>query len=324
MDFAVSLIAALGIGVALDWALGDPSNRFHPVAWLGRMIASATPKLKGRNGELARGSAFAILMVALSGAAIQFAVAEIYQFAGSIAFILASAVILKVTIAVKGMERHAREIMVCLQTGNLIKARESLSMIVRRDTKNLSEKQVLSATIECIGESTVDGILGPIFYFSVLGPAGAVAYRVINTLDSMVGYKDEYYRKIGWMSARLDTCANYVPARITGFLVVIAAKLVGADWQNSLEMLHRDHTKTQSPNAGYPMASMAGALRVRLEKVGHYSLGDEIEPATLEKCSKALSIMKLTVILFCFLFSAPAILILYFAGWWQLFYLGWH
>ena len=324
MDFAVSLIAALGIGVALDWALGDPSNRFHPVAWLGRMIASATPKLKGRNGELARGSAFAILMVALSGAAIQFAVAEIYQFAGSIVFILASAVILKVTIAVKGMERHAREIMVCLQTGNLIKARESLSMIVRRDTKNLSEKQVLSATIECIGESTVDGILGPIFYFSVLGPAGALAYRVINTLDSMIGYKDEYYRKIGWMSARLDTCANYVPARITGFLVVIAAKLVGADWQNSLEMLHRDHTKTQSPNAGYPMASMAGALRVRLEKVDHYSLGDEIEPATLEKCSKALSIMKLTVILFCFLFSAPAILILYFAGWWQLFYLGWH
>lgn len=324
MDFAVSLIAALGIGVALDWALGDPSNRFHPVAWLGRMIASATPKLKGRNGELARGSAFAMLMVALSGVAVQYTVAEIYQFAGSIAFILASAVILKVTIAVKGMERHAREIMVCLQTGNLIKARESLSMIVRRDTKNLSEKQVLSATIECIGESTVDGILGPIFYFSVLGPAGALAYRVINTLDSMIGYKDEYYRKIGWMSARLDTCANYVPARITGFLVVIAAKLVGADWQNSLEMLHRDHTKTQSPNAGYPMASMAGALRVRLEKVGHYSLGDEIEPATLEKCSKALSIMKLTVILFCFLFSAPAILILYFAGWWQLFYLGWH
>ena len=288
------------------------------------MIASVTPKLKGHNGELARGSAFAILIVALSGAAVQFAVVEIYQFAGSIAFILASAVILKVTIAVKGMERHAREIMVCLQTGNLIKARESLSMIVRRDTKNLSEKQVLSATIECIGESTVDGILGPIFYFSVLGPAGAFAYRVINTLDSMVGYKDDYYRKIGWMSARLDTAANYVPARVTGFLVVLAAKLVGADWQNSLEMLHRDHTKTQSPNAGYPMASMAGALRVRLEKVGHYSLGDEIEPATLEKCNKALSIMKLTVILFCFLFSAPAILILYFAGWWQLLYLGWH
>src|ERR1051326_829014 len=154
MDFAASLIAALGTGVALDWALGDPSNRFHPVAWLGRMIASVTPKLKGRNGELARGSAFAILMVALSGAAVQFAMAEIYLLAGSIAFILTSAVILKITIAVKGMERHAREIMVCLQTGNLIKARESLSMIVRRDTKNLSEKQVLSATIECIGERT--------------------------------------------------------------------------------------------------------------------------------------------------------------------------
>jgi adenosylcobinamide-phosphate synthase len=164
----------------------------------------------------------------------------------------------------------------------------------------------------------VDGITGPIFYYSILGPAGAFAYRATNTLDSMVGYKDGYFKDIGWMSARLDTAANYVPARITAFLMVASARILGADWKNSLSVLQRDHAKTFSPNAGYPMATMAGALRVRLEKIGHYALGDEQEPASLEKCRVAISIMKLTTLLFCFGVSAPIISILYLAGWWRL------
>jgi adenosylcobinamide-phosphate synthase len=191
-------------------------------------------------------------------------------------------------------------------------------MIVRRNTDDLDEQHILSATIECVSESTVDGITGPIFYYSLLGPGGAFAYRTINTLDSMVGYKDDYYKNIGWMSARLDTISNYIPARITAFLMVVSAKMLGADWKNSLQMLHRDHDKTFSPNAGYPMATMAGALRVRLEKIGHYALGDGQELATLEKCKTAISIMKLTMLLFCLVFSVPVMSILYLAGWWRL------
>ena len=134
----------------------------------------------------------------------------------------------------------------------------------------------------------------------------------------MVGYKDDYFRNMGWMSARLDTLANYVPARLTAFLMILSAKIIGADWTNSLRMLQRDHTKTFSPNAGFPMASMAGALRIRLEKIGHYTLGDDQEPATLEKCRTAISIMKLTTLLFCVIVSVPLMTLLYLAGWWRI------
>jgi adenosylcobinamide-phosphate synthase len=238
--------------------------------------------------------------------------------AGALAAAVVSALILKITIAVRGMEKHSRRIMDCLESGDLDGARRNLAMIVRRRTDDLDEKHVLSATIECIGESTVDGITAPVFYYSLLGPGGALAYRTVNTLDSMVGYNDEYYKDIGWMSARLDMAANYVPARITAFLMVVSARMLGADWKKSLHTLQRDHGNTSSPNAGYPMATMAGALRIRLEKIGHYALGDEEEQATLEKCRTAISIMKLTTLLFCLMVSVPAIALLYLAGWWRI------
>lgn len=313
----MALLAALAAGVGADWLFGDPPNKYHPVAWLGRLIGRFVPPLKG-GAEKAKGATFAIVLVTAVGLAVHFLVLASVYLAGVIALVIASAMILKITIAVRGMERHTKAILSCLEAGDLAGARHNLSMIVRRKTDDLDEKHVLSATIECVSESTVDGITAPIFYYSLFGPAGAFAYRAINTLDSMIGYKDEYFKNIGWMSARLDTAANYVPARITAFLMVVSARILGADWKNSLSILQRDHSKTFSPNAGYPMATMAGALRVRLEKIGHYALGDEQEPATLEKCKEAISIMKLTMLLFSVGVSAPIISILYLTGWWRI------
>ena len=314
----LGLLAALACGVGSDWLFGDPPNRYHPVAWLGRLVGCFIPRLKG-GAEKAKGAVFAILLVAGVALVVHFLIFASMYLAGIVALAVASAIMLKIAIAVRGMERHAKAIMSCLEFGDIASARQNLSMIVRRKTDDLDEQHILSATIECVSESTVDGITAPIFYYSLFGPAGAFAYRTINTLDSMVGYKDEYFKDIGCMAARFDTAANYVPARITAFLMVAAARMLGADWKNSLNMLQRDHGKTFSPNAGYPMATMAGALRVRLEKIGHYALGDEQEPATLEKCREAISIMKLTTFLFCLGVSAPTISILYLAGWWRIF-----
>ena len=313
------LLAALAAGLGLDYALGDPPNKYHPVAWLGRLIGFFIPWLKARSAgaERARGIAFAVLLVTLAGVAVHLGAVASYQLAGVIALVIFSTIILKITVAVRGMEMHAKAITACLEEGDLPGARQNLSLIVRRRTDDLGEQHVLSATIECVSESTVDGIAGPVFYYSLLGPAGAVAYRAINTLDSMVGYRDDYYRDIGWMSAWLDTAANYVPARITAFLMVLSARILGADWKNSLQVLQRDHGKTFSPNAGYPMAAVAGALRIRLEKIGHYELGEGREQATIEKCKTAVSIMKLTTLLFVLLFSVPAMSLLYLAGWWR-------
>jgi adenosylcobinamide-phosphate synthase len=314
----LALLAALAAGVGVDWLFGDPPNRHHPVAWLGRLVGYFVPRLKG-GAEKAKGAAFAVLLVAAVSLAVHFLVFASMYLAGIVALAIVSAIILKITVAVRGMERHAKAIKACLEAGDLAGARQNLSMIVRRRTDDLDEEHILSATIECVSESTVDGITGPIFYYSIFGPVGAFTYRTINTLDSMVGYKDDYFKDIGWMSARLDTAANYIPARITAFLMVASAKMLGADWKNSLSMLQRDHAKTFSPNAGYLMATMAGALRVRLEKIGHYALGDEQEPVSLGKCKAAISIMKLTTLLFCLGVSAPIISVLYLAGWWRLF-----
>lgn len=310
-------VAALAGGIGIDYLLGDPPNRYHPVAWLGRLIGFFVPRLKGR-AEKIKGAAFAIFIVAAMGLLVHLLAYVSMYLAGAVALAIVSIIILKISVAVRGMERHAKAITSCLEAGDMAGAQHNLSMIVRRNTDDLDEQHILSATIECVSESTVDGITGPIFYYSLLGPGGAFAYRTINTLDSMVGYKDDYYKNIGWMSARLDTISNYIPARITAFLMVVSAKMLGADWKNSLQMLHRDHDKTFSPNAGYPMATMAGALRVRLEKIGHYALGDGQELATLEKCKTAISIMKLTMLLFCLVFSVPVMSILYLAGWWRL------
>ena len=313
----LALIVSIAAAVGIDWAAGDPPNKFHPVAWMGRFIGWAIPRLKSGNERL-KGILFAGAVVAILGIAAHLLASLSLQLAGAVAFVVVSTILAKITIAIRGMEKHARGIMECVRAGDIQGARQNLSLIVRRPTAELSEQHVLSATIECIGESTVDGIASPIFYFSLLGPGGAIAYRAINTLDSMVGYKDSYFGEIGWMSAKLDTIANYLPARLTAILMIFSARILGADWKGSLTVLQRDRANTASPNAGYPMATMAGALRVRLEKIGHYSLGDGQEPASVEKCETALSIMKLTTLLYCIIFSIPTIAVLYFAGWWRL------
>jgi adenosylcobinamide-phosphate synthase len=326
-----NMLLALAGGICVDLLLGDPRNKFHPVAWLGQLIECFIPKLKQNSSnsisridgnkerkERSRAIIFSVLLIVVFGIIVHICALAIAHAAGSIALIVFCAIILKTTIAIKGMEKHAIAIMCALESRDLINARFNLSMIVKRDTRNLDEQHVISGTIESIGESIVDGITSPLFYYSFLGPAGAFSYRIINTLDSMLGYTDTYHKNIGWLPAVLDTAANYFPARITAIIMVIAARIVHADWKKSIRILRRDHGKTSSCNAGYPMAAMAGALKISLEKIGYYSLGDQCEPASIEKCKVAISIMKCTAVAFCVIFSAPLITILYVAGWWKI------
>jgi adenosylcobinamide-phosphate synthase len=179
----------------------------------------------------------------------------------------------------------------------LVEARKWLPFIVRRDPNTLDEKHITSAAVESIAESTTDGITAPFFFFAIFGVAGAFAYRVINTLDSMVGYKNVEYGNIGWFSANLDTLANYIPARLTAYLMVAASYLLGESWRESLRILQRDKGKTSSVNAGWTISAMAGALNTQLEKQGYYTLGDD-HGITPEHINRALRVMTLTAVLF--------------------------
>jgi adenosylcobinamide-phosphate synthase len=325
-----SMLLAFAVAVCADFLLGDPRNKFHPVAWLGCIIQYFVPKLKQESSEIntmtladvarkerSRSVGFSIILIVLFGIAVHICAVAVLHTMGNIALVIFCALILKITIAIKGMEKHATAVMFALEKGDLIQARFKLSMIVKRDTRNLDEQHIISATIESIGENIVDGITSPLFYYSFLGPAGAFSYRITNTLDSMLGYSDTYHKDIGWMPALLDTVANYLPSRITAAIMIIAAKIVRADWRKSIQILRRDHDKTSSRNAGYPMAAMAGALRINLEKINYYSLGDSCEDASVEKCKIAISIMRYTVVVFSLVVCVSLITVLYFLGWWR-------
>jgi adenosylcobinamide-phosphate synthase len=318
---AMYLFLPLIIGVGLCFMIGDPSNKFHPVAWLGKIIWTLSEKLrKSNNSKIQKltGSIFTISLT--SGICIISQVFSdyVYSFFGAVGFGLYAILVVKSTVAILTMEKHATSIILALQENDMVRARENLSYIVSRNTTNLDSQHVLSGTIESVGESIVDGIVSPLFYYCFFGPAGAIGYRIVNTMDSMVGYKDRYNIDLGWMSAKADTILNFIPARLSAILMILSARIIGADWRNSIHVLSTDHSKTSSVNAGYPMCTMAGALRVKLEKIGEYTLGIELEQITIDKCKTAIKIMQVTALIFCILISLPIVATLSLMGWWNL------
>ena len=181
-------------------------------------------------------------------------------------------------------------------------------MIVKRNTKNLDKNHILSGTLESLSENIVDGITGPMFYFAIFGLPGAFGYRIVNTVDSMVGYKTQMFKNLGWFGANCDNIFNYIPSRLTGLTIVLGSMLLGHDWKNCYEIFKRDGKKTDSPNAGYPMAAFAGALGTKFEKLEHYSLGTGDNEITSKKVKDAIRLMKVTSLLFFGIVSIPIIL----------------
>ena len=311
-------IVVIGFAILLDLLFGDPKNRFHPTAWIGVLIGTITTRMKNENYNLEKfGGIFIVLIpvcisiVVLSG--LDFSIDLISVESLSILISIISGVVLfKMTIAIKGMERHALAVLDSIQKNDLTQARTNLSMIVKRNTKNLDKNHILSGTLESLSENIVDGITGPMFYFAIFGLPGAFVYRIVNTVDSMVGYKTQMFKNLGWFGANCDNVLNYIPSRLTGLTIVLGSMLLGHDWKNCYEIFKRDGKKTDSPNAGYPMAAFAGALGTKFEKLEHYSLGTGEYEITSKKVKDAISLMKVTSLLFFGIVSIPIILLISF------------
>ena len=303
------------LAFVIDAVFGEFPDRIHPTVWIGKVIAYFKAKFKNENPRIEKVNGVILCLLAILVVAVPVYVLlfGIKYFFGWVPYIVASAILFKTTFAANCMRRYTIPIAEALKNGDLDKAKKGLYYIVRRDPANLSEQQIASAAVESIAESTTDGITSPFFFFALFGVPGAFAFRVVNTLDSMVGYKDEEHRNIGWFSASLDSIANYVPARVTAVLMVVAAALLGENWRESWRILQRDKTKTNSLNAGWTMSAMAGALGVQLEKAGHYALGDkgDISPAHIRR---ALRIMELTAVLFGVAVIFPVLALKAFLG----------
>lgn len=256
----VDMLAAF----ALDLVLGDPTSWPHPVRWLGRLIVSGetllrhrllSPKLAGiilTGGCLLTASGTAALLVWLAAA-----LHPVLGFSASVLLIYWA-------VSVRDLANHAQAVVRPLRQGDLPAARQALAFIVGRETAQLDEAAVIRATVETIAENAVDGVLSPLFYTALGGPALAWAFKAASTLDSMVGYKTPRYEAFGWAAARLDDLLNWLPARLSGIFFVLGAGLLGLDWRRTWRIYRRDGRQHASPNAGWPEAAMSGALDLRL------------------------------------------------------------
>jgi adenosylcobinamide-phosphate synthase len=302
--------------------VGDPKNKFHPTSWLGSFIAKLVPMVKNESHQIEKLGGIILVILVTSIVSTLLVLLNIgiqsisIEFVVTVVSIIVGMILLKTTIAIRGMEKHAMAVMDSLERNDLEAARNNLSMIVKRNTKNLDKNHVLSGTLESISENTVDGVTGPLFYFAFFGILGAFVYRIINTIDSMIGYKTSIFRNVGWFGANCDKVLNYLPARITSLLMIIGAMILGNDWKKSYKIMRRDAKNTDSPNAGYPMAALAGALGTQFEKINHYSVGEDNIELTKDHLRSAISLMKITSILFCMIFTVPVIIILSYLGWW--------
>ena len=286
----------------LDLALGDPRFIPHPVRGFGRAIRFLEKTLR-RPANSPGWERFAGVILALGlPAAVYFLTYWlIYGLLINRPIIQSLVIILLAytTLATRSLHQEAARVITALQAGKVTEARKWLGWIVGRDTENLNREEMIKATLETMAENLSDGVIAPLFYLLIGGAPRALAFKAASTLDSMVGYKNDRYRHFGWASARLDDCWNYLPARMTAFLIVLVSRLGGFSWKQAWIIWQRDGRRYPSPNAGLPQAALAGALQIRLGGPAVYGgvksekpfLGDDRTEITLVEYRQTVAIL---------------------------------
>ncbi|MCY4653748.1 MAG: adenosylcobinamide-phosphate synthase CbiB [Dehalococcoidia bacterium] len=265
---------ALLIALVIDLALREVPTPVHPVVWMGRLaswLERAGPSSSGRAGEFVWGICLALIVPGLF-AVLSWAVANILRELGALPYLVGVGVLLSTTFAVSGLARAARNVESSMNSGDLAETRNGLRSLVSRDPTSLSPALVAAAAIESVAENTTDSYIGPWLAYAVLGLPGAFAYRAINTLDSMIGYRGKY-EFLGKASAKLDDGINLVPARLSALMIVMSGTLLRLSPRRGWTWVWEGRRMTESPNAGWTIGAMAGLLGVALEKPGHYCIG---------------------------------------------------
>lgn len=294
------------IAYLCDLIFGDPRWMPHPVRGIGWLIRKLEPcfRVLIKNERLS-GTIFAFTVISLTW----FMTFMIIQGAGCLNRFLRwviSVFFIYSALAIKDLKVETMRIVSALEERDLILARNNLSMVVGRDTANLDENQIIRAAVETVAESTVDGIISPLFFAFLGGPAFVLAYKAVSTLDSMVGYKNERYKDFGWASARIDDLANFIPARISVFFLLLASWLIGHNAKAGLKITLRDRKNNHSPNSGIPEAAVAGALGIQLGGLNFYNsipvqkpfIGDNLYSLAIKHVRESIRIAYLSSLLF--------------------------
>ena len=290
--------------LAIDLVFGEPPRAIHPVVWMGKVTSFWERRGMGPRPltQFVYGIGMTLVTIGLFTIPAYFILLNLKGISYA-AYVIVGAVLLKFTFSLRELRQAALRVKRLLLKEKLDEARFELRSLISRDTKGLPGPLVISATVESLAENTCDSFVAPLFYFLFLGVPGAIAYRVVNTLDAMVGYHGKY-EYLGKFISKLDDALNFVPARLTALLLVLATFLSKGDTRASWQVMLSNHSKTESPNAGWPMAAAAGALNVQLEKAGHYKLGKAdacLIPETINVALKLALISMLSWTVICFM-----------------------
>ncbi|MBP2635116.1 MAG: cobD 1 [Firmicutes bacterium] len=295
--------------VILDRLIGDPRTSLHPVVLIGNFIAWLERRLlrteHSQTHKNLAGTILVVVVLTVVYTLVWLIMAGLHSLHPWAAYI-GGAMLLSFTISTRSLAEAGREIAGFLNCGNMEQARHKVGWIVGRDTANLDTAEVTRATVETVAENIVDGIISPLFYAAIGGVPLAFLYRAVNTMDSMVGYKNKKYQDFGMVAARVDDVFNYIPARITGLLIILAAALLKHNASGAFQAIRRDAVKHPSPNSGFSEAGVAGALGIRLGGLNYYGgvpsqrayMGDEKCQLTPIHIDQTIQVMYVVTVLF--------------------------
>ena len=304
----------------IDTLIGDPRSKFHPVVLMGNLISLLEKILynanNSNNKKIVKGGLLVAIVIAVNysiGVAIIHLINHIDL---KMTAIFIEALVLSFMISPRSLAEAGKEIYDLLVKDDILEARRKVGWIVGRDTDKLDEPEIVRATVETIAENTVDGIISPLFFFMLGGLPLAIVYRAANTMDSMIGYKNDKYLYFGRAAARLDDILNYIPARLTALLFIISSILLKFDYKNSIAIMKRDAKKHPSPNGGYAEATVAGALNIRLGGYNSYFgkmsfreyMGDPLEILEARHITLTIKLMYTATILFLIFHSTCSFL----------------
>ena len=296
----------LTIGFILDLLIGDPNNPFHPVRGIGLLASKLETIFRKllKNSLKIAGLIVWMITIILTFAityGIIFVCMKINKYLG----VIVQGIIIYFCISAKGLVVEGYKVIKYLNEGNIEKSRKQLSYIVGRDTESLDSKGITRAVIETIAENMSDGVIAPILFAGIFGAAGSMAYKAVNTMDSMFGYKNDKYIEFGYFPAKLDDLFNYIPARVTGILIIISSFFLKRDYKNSFKIYKRDRYNHTSPNSAHPEAAMAGALDIQLGGANYYFgkivekpvIGDKIKEIEINDVKKTAEILYLSAVM---------------------------
>ncbi len=303
MGFCKLTALSIFAGFLLDCLLGDPLNRAHPVVLIGKLISFFEKQLRLRfpgtpRGERRAGALMALLVPLISASAGSLLLYFSWHI-HPLAYFASSAFLCWQCFAARCLMTESKKVVTCLETQGLAAGRRQVSMLVGRDTADLTEEQVVKAAVETVAENTTDGVVAPLFWMILFGAAGGLFYKAVNTMDSMMGYKNDRYLNFGRFAAKFDDAANYIPARLSGLAMVGAAFFLKLDGKNAWRIWRRDRRNHASPNSAQTESACAGALGVRLGGNASYfgkvyrkpTIGDHTRPVERADVGRACSLM---------------------------------